>query len=63
MDCYFTSWLKLEEWNRRPIEEELKTRIRNAKSMLKDRLGEWYGINAMPGDMAQIYNIIGVLKG
>lgn len=65
MDCYFTSWLKLEEWNRRPIEEELKTRIRNAKSMLKDRLGEWRGTNVMlmPGDKAQIYNIISVLKG
>lgn len=57
MDCYFTSWLKLEEWNRRPIEEELKTRIRNAKSMLKNMLG----YNVIP--KAQIYNVISVLKG
>lgn len=51
MDCYFTSWLKLEEWNNRPIEEELKTRIRDAKSMLKNMLGY------------NVINVISVLKG
>ena len=55
----------LNEWQSRPIEDELLSRIERAKDLLQEKLGEWLSVSVvyLPDHYLQLRQVLDVLEG